>query len=161
MRNILLLFLTLCTSLHALTPTKQLAHAIAKAEGFGASKTNLPTRLHNPGDIRASRGVHYPGQVGLNKNGYVIFKNDAAGWAALEDQIDRIVAGESRFYSASSTLRQMARRYATSPTWVKNVAKNLGVTTGTTLAEILDIPPVVTARRNTHDLDFILGEDLK
>jgi hypothetical protein len=54
------------------------------------------------------------------------------------------------------TLRQLAKLYATSPLWVKNVAKNLGVTPNTTLAEILDVPPVVTVKPNSHTLDFIL-----
>jgi hypothetical protein len=134
-----------------------LATAIARAEGFGASKKNIPTRYHNPGDIRASRGVHYPGQAGLNKHGYVIFRDDKAGWAALEDQLNRIVTGESRFYTVNDSLQQMARKYATSRTWVRNVAHILGVTPGTSLWQILDVPPVVMARSNPHELDFLLG----
>jgi hypothetical protein len=158
MRKLALLFLMLCATLHAwsLTPTQKLARAIAKAEGFGV-KGAIPTRYHNPGDIRASRGVRYPGQIGLNKSGYVIFKNDKAGWAALEDQIDRIAAGQSRFYTVNDTLKQLAKKYATSPTWIRNVAHNLGVTSGTNLFEILDVPPVLTTRSNPHELDFILG----
>ena len=132
-----------------------LLEAIAKAEGFGVRGT-LPTRYHNPGDIRASKGVHYPGQVGINKHGYVIFKNDAAGWAAMQNQLDKILNGESKFYSVNMTLRQLAKKYATSPIWVKNVAKNLNVTPNMTLAEILDVPPAVAVKPNPHALDFIL-----
>ena len=147
--------LLLAHQLWAATPVQTLAHAIAKAEGFG-SKGAVPTRYHNPGDIRASRGVKYPGQIGLNSHGYVIFKNDRAGWDAMQSQLDKILSGDSKFYSISMTLRQLAKRYATSPLWVKNVAKNLGVTADTTLAEILDVPPVVTMKSNLHALDFIL-----
>jgi hypothetical protein len=136
--------------------TEDLAKAIARAEGFGASKTNLPTRCHNPGDIRSVRGVHFPGQVGLNKRGYVIFKSDAAGWAALYHQIDKIIAGESRFYTADMTLKQLSKKYATDPRWVKNVAKFLGVTPSITLAELLDIPPVIQFVSNSQTLDSML-----
>jgi hypothetical protein len=149
------LLLSLTTQLWAASQQQQLMKAIAKAEGYGV-KGAIPTRYHNPGDIRASRGVKYPGQVGLNKHGYAIFKNDCFGWAAMQGQLDKIINGESRFYSVNMTLRQLAKLYATSPLWVKNVAKNLGVTPNTTLAEILDVPPVVTVKPNSHTLDFIL-----
>jgi hypothetical protein len=132
--------LLLTAQLWAATPTQQLMRAIAKAEGYGVPGS-VPTRYHNPGDIRASRGVRYPGQVGLDKRGYVIFKSDHYGWDAMQRQFDKIVDGRSQFYSVNMTLRQLAKRYATSPLWVKNVAKNLGVTPDTTLAEILDVPP--------------------
>ena len=132
--------LLLTAQLWAATPTQQLMHAIAKAEGYGVHGA-VPTRYHNPGDIRASRGVKYPGQVGLNNHGYVIFKSDRYGWDAMQSQLDKIVDGNSRFYSVNMTLRQLSKRYATSPLWVKNVAKNLGVTPDATLAEILDVPP--------------------
>jgi len=151
---ITLVLLTASVVAHAVTPTQKLAHAIAKAEGFGASKTNLPTRCHNPGDIRARRGVHYPGQVGLNSRGYVIFKDDRAGWTALESQIEKIITGASRFYNVNMTLAQISRSYATSSIWVKNVAKNLGVTPGTSLFEILDVAPAIIVVPNTHSLDF-------
>jgi len=154
MKNIFTVLLLFMAS-HAWSQSP-LARAIAKAEGFGVLGSK-PSRLHNPGDIRSRKQHAYPGQIGLDRQGYVIFKNDRAGWAALEGQIDRIAAGDSKFYSANMTLRQLARRYATSPTWVKNVAKNLGVTPNASLFEILDVPPVITARNNPHELDFVLG----
>src|SRR5947209_5334458 len=101
MKNfILTIFLLLTASFWGLTlpPTQQLAEAIARAEGF-YQKGSVPNRTHNPGDIRATRGEHYPGQVGLNKHGYIIFRNDRAGWAALNHQIDKMVEGESRHYN--------------------------------------------------------------
>jgi hypothetical protein len=150
------LLLSLTTQLWAASQQQQqLMKAIAKAEGFEV-KGAVPTRYHNPGDIRASHGVKYPGQVGLNKHGYVIFKNDRFGWDAMQSQLDKIINGESKFYSVNMTLRQFAKCYATSPLWVKNVAKNLGVTPNTTLAEILDVPPIVMVKQNRHALDFIL-----
>jgi hypothetical protein len=86
----------------------------------------------------------------------MIFKNDRFGWDAMQSQLDKIINGESKFYSVNMTLRQFAKCYATSPLWVKNVAKNLGVTPNTTLAEILDVPPIVMVKQNRHALDFIL-----
>jgi hypothetical protein len=124
------------------SPTQQFAHAIAKAEGFYRAGT-IPNRLHNPGDIRALRGTRYPGQVGLNKHGYVIFRNDRAGWQALYHQIDKIIAGESTHYNVDMTLRQLSRKYATSSTWVKNVSRTLGVTPDARVWEVLNVAPRV------------------
>jgi hypothetical protein len=158
MKNLFALaLLALTTHLFAATHPP-LLEAIAKAEGFGV-KGSVPTRYHNPGDIRASRGVKYPGQIGLNAHGYVIFKSDRYGWDAMQSQLDKIVAGSSRFYSVNMTLLQLAKRYATSPIWVKNVAKNLGVNPNTTLAEILDLPPALTVQPQTDRvLAELLGE---
>ena len=150
---ITLVLLTASVIAHALTPTQKLAHAIAKAEGFG-TRNAKPTRLHNPGDIRARRGNAYPGQVGVDKQGYAIFKTDHAGWAALEGQIEKIITGASRFYNVNMTLAQISRSYATSSIWVKNVAKNLGVTPDTSLFEILDVAPAIIVVPNAHSLDF-------
>ena len=150
---ITLVLLTASVIAHALTPTQKLAHAIAKAEGFG-TRNAKPTRLHNPGDIRARRGNAYPGQVGVDKQGYAIFKTDHAGWAALEGQIEKIITGASRFYTVNMTLAQISRSYATSSIWVKNVAKNLGVTPDTSLFEILDVAPAIIVVPNAHSLDF-------
>lgn len=123
------------------------AHAIARAEGFGVKGT-IPTRYHNPGDIRARRGVHYSGQVGLNKHGYVIFRNDAMGFAALKSLLIKMATGESKFYGQDMTIARVAKIYATSwRTWSKNVAHNLGVPATITLMEFFQpeeiLPPIV------------------
>jgi hypothetical protein len=123
--------------------TQTLANAIARAEGFYV-KGSLPNRLHNPGDIRAHRNEHYPGQIGLTRNGYVIFRTNAAGWAALRHQIDKIVTGTSKHYNVNMTLRQLGKRYATSAAWVRNVSRSLGVAQSTELWEVLDVAPQVT-----------------
>jgi hypothetical protein len=132
------------------SPTQTLAKAIARAEGFYV-KGSIPNRLHNPGDIR-SRLLHaYPGQIGL-KHGYVVFRNDRAGWAALERQIDKMVDGSSRIYNVNMTLKQFSKKYAESPTWVKNVSSILDVTSSTRMWEILDVAPSLTPgeyERNT------------
>jgi len=110
-----------------------LAVAIAKAEGFGV-KGAVPTRYHNPGDIR-SRSMHaYAGQIGLNRHGYVIFKNDKAGFAALEANLLLMATGQSKHYGPNMTIIKIAKLYATGwRLWAKNVAKNLDVPPTTTL----------------------------
>jgi hypothetical protein len=121
----------------------KLALAISKAEGFGVKNT-IPTRYHNPGDIRTCRpGLHYPGQVGISHHCYVIFCSDAAGFSALESNLRKIATGKSVYYAPDITINKMARLYATNwHTWAKNVAKNLDVPTDTRLADLLLVFPV-------------------
>lgn len=110
-----------------------LAVAVAKAEGFGV-KGAVPTRYHNPGDIRSRLAHAYKGQIGLNHQGYVIFKNDKAGFAALEANLLLMASGQSKYYGTDLTIIKVAKLYATGwRTWSKNVAKNLGVPPTTTL----------------------------
>jgi hypothetical protein len=154
------LFLILTASAFAQDRVDMLAHAIAKAEGFGV-KGAVPTRYHNPGDIRTFKvGVHYAGQIGVNKQGYVIFKNDAAGFAALRANLRKMAAGESQYYGREMTIVSVAKLYATKwRTWSKNVAKNLGVSPTTTLREYFmqddDVqPPVVQIEASLDFLNF-------
>jgi len=115
-----------------------LSKAIAKAEGFGIPHA-IPTRTHNPGDFRTTRFIpRYLGQVGINAHGYVIFKNDAAGWAALQDYILKIAEGRSRHYSADMTLAQLSNTYARRwQPWLRIATKELGVSPKTRLSDLL------------------------
>ena len=91
-----------------------------------------------------SKGGKYPGQIGICKAGHVRFRNDAAGYAALYHEIDKILSGESKFYSQEMTLQQMGKFYAqNSRLWAKNLARNLGVPPTTTLEEFFELPPRV------------------
>lgn len=156
MKNYLLATLLLCGPAVALTPTQNLAQAIARAEGYYSPKT-IPARCFNPGDLKAVRGWKYPGQVGVCKGGHVRFRSPEAGWAALYHKLDRIAAGESRVYWVNMTLQDVTRKYAgNSRVWARSVAHNLGVPANTTLAEILDVPPVLRAASNAHGLDGIM-----
>src|SRR5258708_3694473 len=104
---------------------QSLAQAIARTEGFGV-KHAIPTRYHNPGNLRP-HGVILPGQHGLSPGGYAIFKTDADGWAALENQLLMILEGRSKMLHADMSIRQFAKRYATNwQIWAKNVSKQLG-----------------------------------
>ena len=135
-----LLALLLTTSCFSQVQT--LAKAIAKAEGFGKAGA-LPSRYRNPGDLKAVRGYRYPGQVGVGKGGHVIFRSNDAGWAALEHQIDKMADGTSR-YNVNMTLEEISKKYAGSwRVWSTSVARNLGVTPGTSLWEVLNVPPIM------------------
>ena len=144
-KYIVMLFLLMTANCWAfsVSKTQQLAAAIARAEGYGR-KGAIPTRFCNPGDILAHTAHDYPGQIGISRKGhYAIFKNDAAGWAALRHQIDKIILGESKNYTVNMTLRQIGKRYATSSLWYKNVSRFLDVKPDTKLWEVLDVPPVL------------------
>jgi len=122
---------------------KELAHAIAMAEGYFIRGT-IPNRYHNPGDITSSSRHAYPGQVGLSKRGYVIFKNSDYGWQALYDQIQRVIDGTSTRYTQSMTFRQIAKVYAEDRQWAKKVCSILGITPQTTFEEYFELAPRFT-----------------
>jgi hypothetical protein len=131
------------------------ATAVAKAEGFGVPHA-IPTRYHNPGNIRSTRtGHHYAGQVGLNRCGYVIFKSDAYGWKALQEQLELMASGQSAHYDTNMTIVSVAKMYATGwRVWSKNVAKRLGVPPTTTLAEYFAAEAPEPSDTTEADLSF-------
>lgn len=130
-----------------------LAEAIAKAEGWGRKRA-IPTRYHNPGDLKAVKGYKYPGEAGIGKGGHVRFRSEAEGWEALRHQIEKIVAGSSR-YNVDMTLREISKGYAGNhKVWAKNVAHNLGVEPDTYLWEILNVPPVLVVDKPPAPLVF-------
>lgn len=119
-----------------------LTQAIAHAEGYGKARA-LPTRYHNPGDLK---GKCWTGHTG--KGGHAIFSTDAAGQAALRYQLEKIIAGDSRYYTLNTTVAQMARRYARNwRPWAKRVSASMGVTPDTKLNWLcggdVDVPPVL------------------
>jgi len=131
--------------------------AVADAEGFGV-KHAIPTRYHNPGDLKTiPSAAKLPGQKAIGKGGHVVFKSDAAGWAALKDQIAKMVDGRSKHFNPNMTLQQVARKYAGNwRPWVKIVSRELGVTPSTTLAEILVAPAPQAQVTEDADLDLTL-----
>lgn len=125
-----------------------LADAIARTEGF-YSKGTIPNRYHNPGDIRSRLPHAYPGQVGLNRSGYVIFRSDRYGWAALHAQIQRVIDGTSTQYDQSMTFAEIAKVYATDPRWKKSVCKILKITPALTFQEYFNLAPRVRMTWNS------------
>lgn len=127
------------------------AHAIAKTEGFYVHGTK-PNRYHNPGDVRRFHGTKYPGEVRLDRFGYVVFKNDAFGWAALTRNLQRIVDGTSPQYSTDPTFGEIAKAYATDRRWGKSVCKILRINPQATLREFLGLAPrIVLTTKGSDD----------
>jgi hypothetical protein len=126
-----------------------LCHAIAQAEGFGR-KGVIPTRYHNPGDLKSRPGLApLEGQVRIGKGGHIVFKNDEAGWTALREYLTKIVEGRSRRYVASMTLSATSRVYAQRwQPWLRIVVASLGVPATTRLDEYL---------KPDYSLDFLDG----
>jgi hypothetical protein len=127
-----------------------LSHAIAAAEGFGIPHT-IPTRYHNPGDLKSRPGITpLPGQVRIGKAGHIVFVNDAAGWTALHEYLTKIAEGRSRHYTASMTLYATSRVYAQAwRPWLRIVTKQLGVPATTRLNEFV--------ASNENSVDFLDG----
>ncbi len=160
MRTTLIIALLILTnSAFAQDKIDLFAHAVAKAEGFYDGPRTLPARCHNPGDLKAAYHMTYPGQVGVCKGGHIRFRRDADGWAALRNQIEKALSGQSHFYSPNMTLRQVAKKYAADyRIWLKNVRHNLGgVSPDLTLAEFFDLgrADYVTPNDDVFDFDFL------
>lgn len=110
------------------TRVKRIAQAIARAEGFyHPSGTTKPQRLNNPGSIFGSNGQ------------MIHFETVAEGWDALYRQVERMLTGNSRYYSPEMTIVQIAQIYTGEPhymNWANNVANALGVSPNTPLKDV-------------------------
>lgn len=96
--------------------TYLIAQAIAKAEGFYAGNT-LPRRMNNPGSITSG------GQL-------VQYASEQDGWNALYALIERILSGESAYYTPDMSVLQVAHVYTGEDkpeAWARIVAEQLGV----------------------------------
>lgn len=127
----------------------RLAHAIARTEGFYVRGT-LPNRLHNPGDIRSRLPHAYEGQTGLY-HGYVVFRGDQFGWAALYQQIRKVLDDDSAYYNREMTFAQIAKVYAASPQWPKTLCKILQISPRLTFDEYFGLAPRVLTTGVKHD----------
>jgi hypothetical protein len=158
----ILTFLPAALAQTPVTPVRKLAWAIAKQEGFFV-KGSLSNRDHNPGDLKSCKSCksgksRYPGQIGVDRHGHAIFKNDDAGWAALQSLIRRMACGESLHYSPQMSLSQVGRIYARDKKWAVNVSHYLGCTPTVTLAQLLNPDPDELERHEVYLRD---KEDLR
>lgn len=98
-----------------------LGYAISVAEGFGADSNNVPTRAHNPGDLKLT-GFPVTGTEGIS-----IFPDDETGWDHLYKQLERIKDGNSHIYSPEMTFLQFARLWTdtSQSAWLNNVLDQL------------------------------------
>lgn len=114
---------------------KAIAQAFAHAEGFGEDPNNLPTRTHNPGDLKL-------GDIGNGtQGGKTVFASDSDGWAALYKQINLMISGESAYYKPTDTWRRIAQTYVGTSdyvNWLNTVTDDLSVDPDSTLQEYMD-----------------------
>lgn len=80
----------------------EIAQAIARYEGFGASAGNRPTRNNNPGNLMFAGQA---GATGKDAQGFAIFGSPEAGMTALERQI---ALDASRGHTLESFLHKYA-----------------------------------------------------
>lgn len=116
------------------TAPDRLADAIAHAEGFYAPGRTRPKRNNNPGNITDSFGFPIVGHDGM----FPIFETAAGGWAALKKQVSMMFDGSSRYYKPHMSIREIAENYTKTEQdiWALNVARALGVTVDTPIAEL-------------------------
>lgn len=120
-----------------------LAQAVARGEGYGANPNNRPTRLNNPGDLT---GTGYPGQVGVDPQGFAIFSSPSAGYSALQGYLSQHLSaiaggGGAGAYSSltpNSTLQDFLNIYAGSPDsgYLSTVAGGVGASPSTPLGQL-------------------------
>jgi hypothetical protein len=121
--------------------TSAIAIAIGFAEGGydlqGNNRNNntIPSNNHNPGDLTVD--VNGTGS-GSDDRGFVIYPDDATGFAALEYQVSLWLGGTSANANGDSTIADISNFYtATNPVdWARNVAAALGVSADTPINQI-------------------------
>lgn len=118
---------------------ESIATAIATAEGWYV-QGSIPQQANNPGDLADPNfSLNLSGDTGqrIGSAGIVVFDSAQSGWQALYNQVNLMLSGNSGVYSPSMTIAQVGQIYSGGdPNWAANVAKALGVSTTTTLAEL-------------------------
>jgi hypothetical protein len=113
------------------------AQAIAKEEGFYVPNS-VPARAHNPGDLTDDGDVGHgviqtAGPLGAK---ITIYATDEDGWNALRKKLRRMLNGASETYTLDFTLMEVGLKYSGNASWALNVAKQLGIDSRMTLAEL-------------------------
>lgn len=106
-----------------------LAQAIARQENVAAS-------ANNPGAL----ALGDQGNGVLNSAGVTIFSTFQQGWNALLNELTKVEDGAAKYLNPNMTLAQFAETWTggdQSAAWAENVASFLGVTTDTTIGQIL------------------------
>jgi hypothetical protein len=113
------------------------SEAIAKAEGFYVPNS-VPARAHNPGDLTddGDVGLGFIQTAGSFGAKITVYATDADGWTALYKKVRRMLNGASKVYTLDMTLMEVAIKYSGDAAWATNVAKDLGVDTRTSLAQL-------------------------
>lgn len=118
------------------------AQAIARAEGFyETDPTKIPTvpqRARNPGDItdEGNIGLGVIQTSGPAGAAITIYATVEDGWAALQKKVRRMLDGQSEVYKPDLTIVEVGLKYSGNGGWGLNVAKQMGVDSRMTLAEL-------------------------
>ena len=113
------------------------AQAIAKEEGFYVPNS-VPARAHNPGDLTDDGDIG----LGVIQTGgpegakITIYASNEDGWNALRKKVRRMLDGDSHTYPTDLTLMEVGLKYSGNASWAMNVAKQMGVDSRMTLAEL-------------------------
>lgn len=118
------------------TAPSPIAAAIASAEGYGHAG-NIPTRANNPGDLEIG-DIGYGTITASGGNKITVFPNAAAGYTALQNQVNLISSGQSTAgYTPGMSIAQVGNLYAGgSSNWANNVASYLGVSPSTNFSTV-------------------------
>lgn len=106
---------------------------LQKADFNSVGKTtasNIPQRNKNPGNIKQG-GLADKLAIGIDKQGHLIFPDEATGFKAMQMDIEAKLNGKSRYLPANPTIAELGKVYAEDPNWGKKVASILGVSTAT------------------------------
>jgi hypothetical protein len=135
----------------------ELSIAIGVAEGgYDSSGNNLnngtlPSKNHNPGDLT----VDTIGKATGKNGNFVVYASDADGWAALDQQVNLWLTGQSANATADSTIAEISQFYTTNDqtAWASNVAAVLGVTVDTPIGQITSggSSPATSSQDQTAD----------
>jgi len=119
-------------------------NAIARFEGF-FSPGSRPARDHNPGDLKFAGQA---GASGHDSGGFAVFPDDATGFQALFNQLEKYVRDFPN-YSLLQIMAHYLGQHAPEVdaegnafTYANAVAGELGVPVETTLAQLSAGPPM-------------------
>jgi hypothetical protein len=118
----------------------EIADAIAFSEGYYAPGEHdghsLPYLLNNPGALKKP-ALEAAALPTWKDTGLIVFPSTTMGWAALRHQVRLMLTGASSVYRPTDTLLGVAIKYADGDVnWGGNVAVQLGIDPGVTLAEL-------------------------
>lgn len=118
--------------------TKQSFNSVGKT-----TASNIPQKNKNPGNIKRG-GLADSLAIGVDRQGHLIFPDEATGFRAMQMDIEAKINGKSRYLPANPTLAQLGKVYAEDPNWSKSVASILRVSP-TTNTKLIPINSLVQA----------------
>lgn len=114
-----------------------LRDVIAQLEGFGQPGA-IPTVANNPGNLELGN-IGYGTITAGGGNQITVFPSETSGWAALDNQLNKIGAGKSSVYTPDMSLSQFGTTYSGgNPNYGSNLASMLGVSPSTPVGDVIN-----------------------